>query len=53
VEVDIEVASPEEMDRLIEYFKEREDPGIRLRPIYLAVKFEKIPMEWSLASLDL
>lgn len=51
VEVDIEVASPEEMDRLIEYFKEREDPGLRLRPVYLPVKFERIPMKWPLARL--
>ena len=53
VEVDIEVTSPEEMDRLIEYFKEREDPGLRLRPVYRPVKFERTPMKWPLASLDL
>ncbi len=51
VEVDIEVTSPEEMDRLIEYFKEREDPGLRLRPVYQPVKFERIPMKWPLARL--
>lgn len=52
VEVDIEVTSPEEMDRLIEYFKEREDPGLRLRPIYQPVKFERMPIKWPLASLE-
>lgn len=52
VEVDIEVTSPEEMDRLIEYFKEREDPGLRLRPVYLPVEFGRMPMKWPLESLD-
>lgn len=53
VEANIEVTSPEEMDRLIEYFKEREDPGLRLRPVYRPVKFERTPMKWALASLDM
>jgi rare lipoprotein A len=52
VEVDIEAASPEEMDRLIEYFKDREDPGLRLRPVYRPIRFEKTIMKWPLASLD-
>ena len=52
VEVDIEVTSPEEMDRLIEYFKEREDSGLRLRPVYLPIAFEPTPMNWPLANLD-
>ena len=52
VEVDIEVTSPEEMDRLIEYFKEREDSGLRLRPVYLPVRFERTPMKWPLPNLD-
>lgn len=51
VKVDIEVTS-EEMDRLIEYFEEREDPGLRLRPVYQPIRFQKTKMEWSLASLD-
>jgi hypothetical protein len=53
VEVDIEVTSPEKMDQLIEYFKEREreDPGLRLRPVYLPVRFERVPMRWSLVGL--
>lgn len=53
VEVDIEAASAEEMDRLIEYFKDREDPGLRLRPVYQPVRFERVPMKWLLARLDL
>ncbi len=52
VKVNIEVTS-DEMDQLIEYFEEREDPGLRLRSIYLPVKFERIPMKWLLAILDL
>lgn len=51
VEVVIEVTR-EEMDQLIEYFEEREDPGLRLRPVYQPVNFEMKPMGWPLTSLD-
>lgn len=51
VKVDIEVTSAE-MDRLIEYFEGREDPGLRLRPVLQPVRFERTSMKWPLAGLD-
>ncbi len=52
VEVTIQAANPDEMDRLIDYFDDRENPGLRLRPIYRAVEFVKMAMKWPFAFMD-
>lgn len=52
VEVTVQAASPEEMDRLIGYFSKRGNPGLRLRLVYRAVEFARMSMKWPLAGLD-
>lgn len=52
-QVRLSAASPEEMDTLIAYYETRENPGLRLRPIYSPVAIVRQRESWPLPRLEL
>lgn len=48
-QVRLSASSPEEMNNLIAYFETRENPGLRLRPVYFLFDFERQKHFWLLA----
>lgn len=52
-QVRLSAASPEEMDALIAYYETRENPGLRLRPIYFPVAIVRQRESWPLPRLEL
>jgi len=51
-QVRLSAASPEEMDALIAYYETRENPGLRLRPIYFPVVIVRQREIWPLPRLE-
>jgi len=51
-QVRLSAASPEEMDALIAYFETRENPGLRLRPVYFPAVIVRQGEIWPLPSLE-
>lgn len=48
-QVRLSAASPKEMNNLIAYFETRENPGLRLRPVYSLFDYERQKHFWLLA----
>jgi rare lipoprotein A len=51
-QVRLSAASSEEMDKLIAYYEARENPGLRLRPIYFPVVIVRQREIWPLPRLE-